>query len=70
MQRHDAMIDTVLARINAIPDAPFVLKGDTALMKCYGLDRYSEDIDLDCPGQGSAGYRESLAEALESLSPG
>jgi len=25
----------------------FVLKGGTALMMCYGLDRFSEDIDLD-----------------------
>jgi len=25
----------------------FVLKGGTALMICYGLNRYSEDIDLD-----------------------
>lgn len=26
----------------------FVLKGGTALKLYYGLDRYSEDIDLDC----------------------
>lgn len=26
----------------------FVLKGGTGLMLCYGLDRFSEDIDLDC----------------------
>lgn len=26
----------------------FVLKGGTALKLFYGLDRYSEDIDLDC----------------------
>jgi len=25
----------------------FILKGGTALMLCYGLDRFSEDIDLD-----------------------
>ena len=29
----------------------FVLKGGTALMLCYGLDRFSEDIDLDCVKQ-------------------
>lgn len=28
----------------------FVLKGGTALMLYYGLDRYSEDIDLDTSG--------------------
>lgn len=27
--------------------AGYVLKGGTALMLCYGLDRFSEDIDLD-----------------------
>ena len=25
----------------------FVLKGDTSLMMCYNLTRFSEDIDLD-----------------------
>lgn len=25
----------------------FILKGGTALARCYGLDRFSEDIDLD-----------------------
>lgn len=28
-------------------DAPFVLKGGTSLMLCYGLDRFSEDLDFD-----------------------
>ena len=27
---------------------PMVLKGGTALKLCYGLDRYSEDLDFDC----------------------
>ena len=26
---------------------PLALKGGTALLLCYGLDRFSEDIDLD-----------------------
>ena len=26
----------------------YILKGDTSLMLCYKLDRFSEDIDLDC----------------------
>lgn len=26
----------------------YILKGDTSLMVCYNLDRFSEDIDLDC----------------------
>jgi predicted nucleotidyltransferase component of viral defense system len=31
----------------ATKSAGFVLKGGTALMMCYGLDRFSEDIDFD-----------------------
>ncbi len=27
---------------------PMVLKGGTALNLCYGLDRFSEDLDFDC----------------------
>lgn len=27
---------------------PMVLKGGTALRLCYGLDRFSEDLDFDC----------------------
>jgi hypothetical protein len=30
----------------------FILKGGTALMMCYGLDRFSEDIDLDAMTEG------------------
>jgi len=26
---------------------PMVLKGGTALKLCYGLDRFSEDLDFD-----------------------
>jgi len=33
----------------------FVLKGGTALMLCYGLDRFSEDIDLD-KNRGSGNF--------------
>ncbi|MCL2137853.1 MAG: nucleotidyl transferase AbiEii/AbiGii toxin family protein [Coriobacteriia bacterium] len=40
-------IQEALAVINALPNQPFVLKGGTALMECYGLDRMSVDIDLD-----------------------
>jgi len=30
-------------------DMPMVLKGGTALLLCYGLDRFSEDLDFDAP---------------------
>jgi len=29
-------------------NTPMVLKGGTALLLCYGLDRFSEDLDFDC----------------------
>ena len=31
----------------------FTLKGGTALLMCYGLDRFSTDIDLDSTKQGN-----------------
>lgn len=32
-----------------LSDLPMVLKGGTALLLCYGLDRFSEDLDFDAP---------------------
>ena len=32
---------------SALCDTPMVLKGGTALLLCYGLDRHSEDLDFD-----------------------
>lgn len=32
-----------------VSDTPLVLKGGTALMFGYGLDRFSEDLDFDAP---------------------
>jgi len=40
------VIDDTLRFINDRTDR-FILKGGTSLMECYGLDRMSEDIDLD-----------------------
>ncbi len=31
-----------------LADLPLILKGGTALLLNYGLDRYSEDLDFDC----------------------
>lgn len=33
----------------SVADTPMVLKGGTALLLCYGLDRPSEDLDFDSP---------------------
>jgi predicted nucleotidyltransferase component of viral defense system len=43
---HSKIIDDFLLFLNQNTDR-FILKGGTALAKCYGLDRFSEDIDLD-----------------------
>lgn len=39
--------DLLLREIYAEPDIGIVFKGGTALRKAYGLQRFSEDIDLD-----------------------
>lgn len=49
-QHHREVIEDFLAYLNAKSDR-YILKGGTALLMCYGLDRFSEDIDLD--GQGN-----------------
>jgi predicted nucleotidyltransferase component of viral defense system len=43
---HRKVIDSFLKYLNEASEA-FVLKGGTALLLCYGLDRFSEDIDMD-----------------------
>lgn len=35
--------------LSSVQDTPLVLKGGTALLVCYGLDRFSEDLDFDAP---------------------
>lgn len=48
-KEHGRVIDSFLEEMNKFSDR-YVLKGGTALMKCYGLNRFSEDIDLDGTG--------------------
>ena len=43
-REHIAVMRSVIADLAGLPLA---LKGGTALLFCYGLDRFSEDIDLD-----------------------
>lgn len=43
---HEQIISQFLHTLNKRSGA-YVLKGGTALKQCYGLDRFSEDIDLD-----------------------
>jgi len=48
--KHKTVIKSFLKKLNEESDA-FILKGGTALMICYNLNRFSEDIDLDCTHQ-------------------
>jgi predicted nucleotidyltransferase component of viral defense system len=58
---HVALMGT-LAR--GFADLPMVLKGGTALLLCYGLDRFSEDLDFDAP------KRFNVAARIERLLQG
>lgn len=46
IKNHKKIIDEFLRYLNGISD-DYILKGGTALMCCYHLDRLSEDIDFD-----------------------
>ena len=46
--RHKTIMEQYLHELNQQQDS-VILKGGTALMLCYGLNRFSEDIDLDSP---------------------
>ena len=50
-EEHKQVIDAFLKFLYKQSDN-YILKGGTALMKCYGLDRFSEDIDLDGKAKG------------------
>lgn len=45
-EKHFDIIKEFLKFLNKNSEE-FILKGGTALLTCYGLDRFSEDIDLD-----------------------
>lgn len=44
--KHWSIITSFLHHLSTQTDR-FILKGGTALIYCYGLERFSEDIDLD-----------------------
>lgn len=46
-KKHGKVINEFLKELNSVEKDNFILKGGTALLTCYGLDRFSEDIDLD-----------------------
>lgn len=47
---HGYVIEAFLEYLNTHSDR-YILKGGTALMMCYNLDRFSEDIDLNSTDQ-------------------
>lgn len=57
--KHNEVINSFLKYINSSTDK-FILKGGTALMTCYNLDRFSEDIDMD----GKKGNIEKLVDSF------
>ncbi|MFP7696949.1 nucleotidyl transferase AbiEii/AbiGii toxin family protein [Trueperella sp. LYQ143] len=54
-EQHRTIQDQFLRFIGG--DSGLVLKGGTALMKCYGLDRFSEDLDFDAMWTGVSTIR-------------
>jgi predicted nucleotidyltransferase component of viral defense system len=42
-------VKVMQAVVEGLVDTPLVLKGGTALMLAYSLDRFSEDLDFDAP---------------------
>jgi predicted nucleotidyltransferase component of viral defense system len=60
----EAVHQTVMREIcHSVADTPMVLKGGTALLLCYGLDRPSEDLDFDSPKK--MGLERRIEGALE-----
>ena len=57
----------MLAVLAKIQDKPLILKGGTALMLCYGLDRFSEDLDFDIQGDFVGKGTINLVHTLKSV---
>ena len=45
-ETHKSVIEAFLGTLNNMSNA-YVLKGGTALMECFGLNKFSVDVDLD-----------------------
>lgn len=62
-KEHRYVINTFLEYLNK-ESKDFVLKGGTALMKCYKLDRFSEDIDLDSTNSNLIKYVDAFTKKM------
>jgi predicted nucleotidyltransferase component of viral defense system len=51
---HQAVMRAICVNL---ADTPMVLKGGTALLLCYGLDRHSQDLDFDSPRKMALQHR-------------
>jgi len=47
-EKDERRVDLILKVLENLSEKPLVLKGGTALMLFYGLDRLSEDLDFNC----------------------
>lgn len=56
-QAEASHVEIMRAIAQDFKDLPMVLKGGTALLLCYGLDRFSEDLDFDAPKKFSVSSR-------------
>ena len=61
-QDHKTVIHQFLKQMNHVSSS-FILKGGTALMECYGLDRFSEDIDLDASRSKLRGFMDDFCKS-------
>ncbi|MBQ1288684.1 MAG: nucleotidyl transferase AbiEii/AbiGii toxin family protein [Erysipelotrichaceae bacterium] len=59
--KHREVIEDFLRFLNS-QSQDYVLKGGTALMLCYKLDRFSEDVDLDGRNYGIEQFINSFCE--------
>jgi len=66
-EEHKRMLGKTVKAINE-DSSGFILKGGTALLLFYGLDRMSVDIDLDAAGARSFELREKLKGIIEDYS--
>ena len=62
---HVSLMKMVTQKIQE--NKPFVLKGGTALMIAYGLDRFSEDLDFDVYSDLKGSHRANLSSMLKNI---
>lgn len=60
-ESHYKIMKEFLEEINS-KTSDFVLKGGTALLMCYNLDRFSEDIDLDSTNKNIKKYIDNFCK--------